>query len=321
MKCPECNGVWQAPPNFASIKVCPFCGAELKSLAMMAKSNSGFVDEKDKNTEFNSEPTPDYDIPIYIEDPQITPIRKRLDEFYNDGLAIELIRCHKGNFIMGSPERELGRWLDEKQHRVTFSEDFFICRFPVTQLQYQAVMGVNPSFFVSRNCPVDRVNWHEANLFCEKLNEIIDGVGVDGYKFQLPTEAQWEYACRAGFNTSLNSGMNIMAEKGICFNLDFVAWYASNSGGGTHRVGEKKPNPWGIYDMHGNIWEWCQDWYLADYGSDSIDPKGPESGDFKICRGGACSFEPRFCRCASRLRLKPEGKFDTIGFRLAYSKS
>ncbi|MBO4715392.1 MAG: formylglycine-generating enzyme family protein, partial [Verrucomicrobia bacterium] len=177
-----------------------------------------------------------------------------------------------GTFMMGSPTNELGRLklrLDaETQHRVTLTKGYWMGKYEVTQVQYKAIMGYNPSIFIGDNLPVEQVSWADAMEFCRKLTDKLGDTLPKGYECSLPTEAQWEYACRAGTMSSLNSGKNVTTaekgEKGVCYNLDEVGWYWMNGGmknwnGGknplicTHPVGQKKPNAWGLYDMHGNV--------------------------------------------------------------------
>ena len=229
----------------------------------------------------------------------------------------EMVKCPAGSFEMGSPSGELGRRGDEKQHHVTISKSFYIAKYPVTQAQYKAVMGNNPSRFKGDNNPVECVSWFKAKEFCDKLNEVTGSTRPAGYKFDLPTEAQWEYACRAGTTTSLNSGKNITSEYDRCSNLDEVGWYHENSEINTHPVGLKKPNAWGIYDMHGNVWEWCRDWY-GDYPSGNCtDPEGPSNGSIRVYRGGSWNSIPWDCRSARRNYYSPGGERSRLGFRIA----
>ncbi len=232
-------------------------------------------------------------------------------------INLEMVRCPAGSFNMGSPDNELGRWGRETQHPVSISKPFYIAKYEVTQSQYVALMGKNPSEFVSTNNPVESVSYYDAKAFCDKLNLKYLNILPQGYKFDLPTEAQWEYACRAGTTTSLNSGKNITSETGACFNLDEIGWYDKNSGVSTHEVGKKKPNAWGIYDMHGNVWEWCRDWY-SDYPSSSVtDPTGPYGGYSRVRRGGSWFSIARSCRSALRSADDPGFRRNIIGFRLA----
>jgi formylglycine-generating enzyme required for sulfatase activity len=143
--------------------------------------------------------------------------------------------------------------------------------------------------------------------FCNKLNQKFADILPQGYKFSLPTEAQWEYACRAGTTTALNNGRD----------LDKVGWYEKNSGRSTHPVGKKKPNAWGFYDMHGNVCEWCRDWYEYSYNGDETDPKGPSSGSDRVYRGGSWFNIAGRCRAANRNRDSPSIRYFNLGFRLA----
>ena len=229
----------------------------------------------------------------------------------------EMVKCPAGSFEMGSPSGELGRYDNEKQHHVTISKSFYIAKYPVTQAQYKAVMGNNPSYFKGDNNPVECVSWFKAKEFCDKLNEVTGSTRPAGYKFDLPTEAQWEYACRAGTTTSLNSGKNITSEYGRCSNLDEVGWYDGNSGRTTHPVGLKKPNAWGIYDMHGNVCEWCRD-RCDEYPSGSCtDPEGPDSGSYRVYRGSGWRSFPWYCRSANRCNYAPDFEDCDLGFRIA----
>ena len=232
-------------------------------------------------------------------------------------VMLEMVKIRASTFMMGSPEGELGRYSDETQHRVTLTKDYWLGKFEVTQAQYEALMGKNPSSCKGSNRPVEWVSWEDAKEFCNKLNEKYAGKLPAGYKFDLPTEAQWEYACRAGTTTALNNGTNLTSETGSCSNLNEVGWYGSNYGYGEHKaVGQKRPNSWGLYDMHGNVWEWCRDWY-GSYGGEATDPVGPSSGSGRVDRGGSWSFYAKFCRSARRDRSEPGLRSSHLGFRLA----
>ena len=230
----------------------------------------------------------------------------------------ELIKCPAGKFLMGSPVDELGRCENETQHEVTIADDFYIGRFPVTQAQFEAVTKKNPSCYKGPNNPVDCINWHQAKDFCLRLNEATVNSRPAGYLFDLPTEAQREYACRANTNTSLNNGNNTSKfisesiRKGVnsnlyysykpsCPYLDEVGWYEFNSNKTTHPVGQKKPNNWGIYDMHGNVFEWCRDNYWENYLPENADPDNDcepnvKNSGGRVCHGGSYEDEPRYCR-------------------------
>ena len=258
--------------------------------------------------------------------------------FTIDELNLEMIKCPAGSFMMGSPESESGREECEKQHKVIISKSFYIGKYPVTQKQYQAIIGINPSFFMSdysnqtigcnnkrinlitnENNPVDSVNWNNAKELCEILNARFNNIIPQGYRFDLPTEAQWEYACRSGTTTSLsfNSEKNIINSEFEYTNLDEVAWYYENSGGQTHEVGQKCPNNWGIYDMLGNIREWCRDWSGNCLEDNVTDPTGPNHGFDRVIRGGSWDDFAHICRPAYRGSWPGNWKDKRFGFRLA----
>ena len=213
---------------------------------------------------------------------------------------------------------------EKPQHQVRITRPFFLGIHEVTQGQYQAVMGENPSQFKgSDDLPVEQVSWLDAVLFCNKLSEQekktpfyrINGrevtiAGGNGYR--LPTEAEWEYACRAGSTTLYPFGDDMSK-------LGDHAWYESNSGLKTHPVGQKRPNAWGLYDMLGNVWEWCQDWYEDGYyrASPPADPPGPSEASYRVIRGGSWNDNARYCRPASRYGSAPEYRGDYLGFRVA----
>ena len=234
-----------------------------------------------------------------------------------EDINLEMIYCPAGSFMMGSPINELGRLDDEIPHKVTISKPFYIGKYVVTQKQYQTLMGNNPSLFKGENKPVENVSWNDAKEFINSLSSIFRNFIPIGYKFDLPTEAQWEYACRAGTSTSLNSGKNITSKKSSCCNLDEVGWYYRNSGRKTQEVGKKKPNAWGIYDMHGNVCEWCKDWYGEYDTSLKINPTGSIYGPYHVYRGGSWYNGPLACRSANRSYNNSDTKDSFIGFRVA----
>ena len=231
-------------------------------------------------------------------------------------LGLEMACIRPGTFTMGSPSSEEGRLGSEgPQTRVTLTKGYWLGKTEVTQGQYEALMGSNPSKFTNagRNAPVEQVSWDYAMEFCRKLTEQERAAGrlPDGYAYTLPTEAQWEYACRAG-----TAG----AYSGIGY-FDAMAWCDQNSGNTTHPVAQKQANAWGLYDMHGNVWEWCRDWH-GDYpGGDATDPAGPSSGSDRVNRGGGWSNAAQNCRSALRLWYAPGIRSDNLGFRLALAPS
>jgi formylglycine-generating enzyme required for sulfatase activity len=227
---------------------------------------------------------------------------------FTNSVGMKLVRLPAGSFLMGSPEGR-GRLLaDEKQHRVTLTRPFYVSATEVTQQQFRAVTGRSPSYFHQQGeeRPVECVSWFDAVDFCEKLS------AKAGRKYRLPTEAEWEYAGRAGSNAPYSFGSDEQR-------LDEFAWHGQNSGHETHPVAQKKPNAWGLYDLHGNVWEWCQDWYLEGYyeGSPEPDPPGPESGVGRVVRGGSWINDPlRTCRCSERNVYNPRTRIYFVGFRV-----
>ncbi len=203
--------------------------------------------------------------------------------------------------MMGSPSDEKDRRNDEMQHKVKV-DGFYIGKYEVTQKQWESVMGNNPSNFKGDNLPVEKVSWDDCQEFIRKINS------ASGKKFRLPTEAEWEYAARGGQNY-VYSGSN---------NLDNVAWYSDNSGSKTHPVGQKSANGFGIYDMSGNVWELCQDWYDEKYykSSPENNPRGPESSASRISRGGSWIINGWRCRSANRDSDGPSDRYNFLGFRL-----
>ena len=218
----------------------------------------------------------------------------------------DMVLVKGGTFTMGSPKTEANRSDDETQHPVTLS-DFEIGKYPVTQRLWQEIMGNNPSHFKGDDLPVEKVSWDDVQEFLQKLN-----ARYPGRRYRLPTEAEWEYAARGGNQSKgfIYAGSN---------NLDEVGWYVSNAGSKTHSVGQKKANELGLYDMSGNVWEWCVDWY-GPYPSDpQTNPRGPESGAGRVGRGGGWGGNPRNCRVACRDHWRPGGRSGSVGFRLASS--
>jgi formylglycine-generating enzyme required for sulfatase activity len=222
--------------------------------------------------------------------------------FTVNGVSFKMVRIPAGEFMMGSPANDPARDNDETQHRVRISSYFWMGQTEVTQGLWKAVMGSNPSKFSNcgDDCPVENVSWNDCQGFIRKLNG-----RVSGGNFRLPTEAEWEYACRGGM-THPYAG-----------DLDAMGWYGNNSRSKTHGVGQKQSNSWGLYDMHGNVWEWCQDW-KGDYPSGSItDPTGPSGGSRRERRGGGWLSDARLCRSANRGSSTPVRRYDHLGFRLA----
>jgi len=227
-------------------------------------------------------------------------------------LKLSLVWIKPGTFTMGSPAEERDRNKAEGPRReVTLTRGFWLGRTEITQQQYHAITGENPSHFIAAgaDAPAEHVSWLDAMEFCRKLTarERAAGRLPTGYRYTLPTEAQWEYAFRAG-TTSDYAG-----------NADAMAWTEANSRGTTHAVAGKQPNDWGLYDMAGNVLEWCRDWYGNYPRGAQTDPTGPESGHFRIARGGSWRTPEHTGRAAARGGGSPARRDYTLGFRLALS--
>ena len=275
------------------------------------------------------------------------PVETAID--LGGGVAIELVLIPPGMFDLGSPDNEPGRWAGEGPvHRVRIGRAFYIGKHEVTQEQWQKVMGASPSAFRGPKLPVERVSWDDCRAFLDKLNALPHpsplpagegsphpdplpqgeglplpnpspsgrGAGVRA-QFRLPTEAEWEWACRAGTRTRFSFG-------DADARLGEHAWYGGNSGGETHPVGEKRPNAWGLHDCHGNVWEWCGDWW-GSYSANpwpgkfrwARDPQGPATGSARVLRGGGWNLAPDVCRSAVRLNNVPMSGYDvSIGLRV-----
>ena len=216
-----------------------------------------------------------------------------------------MVLVEGGTFTMGAtPEQGRAAGYDEKPaHKVTL-DSFYIGKFPVTQRLWKAVMDSIPSRFKGDDLPVERVSWDDVQTFLCKLN------AATGKPYRLPTEAEWEYAARGG---NKSQGYKYVGSN----DLDLVAWYSGNSDGTTHKVGTRFPNELGIYDMSGNVWEWCQDWYGSYSSSPQTNPKGPNSGSDRVIRGGCWNDYARSCRVSFRFNYTPVYCYYYLGFRLA----
>jgi serine/threonine-protein kinase len=231
-------------------------------------------------------------------------------------VGIKMVLVPAGSFTMGSPNSEAGREANEgPRHSVVIRKPFFIGAYAITQGQYKRVMGHNPSHFDikhhgSEEHPVEMVSWDDARAFCKWLTAL-DTELMDGQFYRLPTEAEWEYACRAGCQETYSFGEDETR-------LNSFGWFRDNAEGMTHPTGQLCPNPWGLYDMHGNTWEWCLDYYKGAYPEEREreNPRGPRLGRFRVLRGGSWYNEARFCRSAHRSRHLPGEKSRLIGFRV-----
>jgi len=223
------------------------------------------------------------------------------------GLEYAFRWCPPGTFMVGNPASGADRDNDETQHQVTLTSGFWMLETEVTQQMWESVMGNNPSYFKGGNLPVEQVSWNDCQEFVKKLNDM--KVAPAGYKFSLPTESQWEYACRAGTTTAYHFG-------------DTLTQQQANFGQGgdtdkTKDVGSYPSNAWGLKDMHGNVWEWCLDWY-GEYPSGAVtDPMGAERGSNRVLRGGSWYYDAQYCRSANRSYSAPAYRIFSIGLRLS----
>jgi formylglycine-generating enzyme required for sulfatase activity len=258
-------------------------------------------------------------------------------EFANS-IGMKLVLIPAGKFTMGSPKDEKGREMSaggasgkETQHEVEITRPFYIGVYPVTQAQYKKVMGTNPSWFSAKGTgsdkveglntdsfPVERVSWQDAKKFCAALSKL-PAEKKAGRTYRLPTEAEWEYACRAGTTTPFNCGKSLSSRQA---NFDGKYPYGGAPKGPylgrTCKVGSYKPNAWGLYDMHGNVYHFCSDWFKKDNvtGSPKKDPKGPKKGDACVLRGGSWINSGWACRAAFRMGVEPDLPSYNFGFRV-----
>ncbi len=233
-----------------------------------------------------------------------------------NSIGMELVQIPAGQFTMGAPLEQAGADPDETPRTVTIGRMFYLGAHEVTQEQYERVMGDNPGYFrenvtkrdQSGRNPVENVTWEAAVEFCRRLSELPEEKSA-GRAYRLPTEAEWEYACRAGTNSAYSFGDS--AER-----LVDHAWFDTNAETQTQPVGSRKPNAWGLYDMHGNVWEWCADWYGPYSPGDTENPRGPSEGTLRVLRGGGWYDEASECRSADRRWSDPTVGSDCDGFRV-----
>lgn len=238
---------------------------------------------------------------------------------FTNELDMKFVFIPPGTFLMGSPLDEQFRGNDEDLHPVTLTRGFFIQTTEVTQRQWRAVMGTNPSKFSAcgNDCPVEMVSWNDAQRFIKKLNAAAKGIA-----YRLPTEAEWEYACRSGTRTPFFFGEALSSDQAnYNGHLTLPGSPRGRNRNTTVPVGGFPPNAFGLYDLHGNVFEWCNDWY-GKYPEGAItDPAGPETGLSKVCRGGGMSSYAKRCRSANRTKHLPDYWNFYIGFRLVASLS
>jgi formylglycine-generating enzyme required for sulfatase activity len=258
--------------------------------------------------------------------------------FYRALIAVptNMLWVPAGSYVMGSPTNETQRSSNETQHNVTLTKGFFMSKYLVTQSSFLSLMNTNPSYFtpargftLDLTRPVEQVTWFDATNYCSQLTQLDRAAGriFTNWSYRLPTESEWEYACRAGTVTPVYYGSNLLSGMAN-FDGEFEYWAGigtSNNPTGillnrTSSVGSYQPNPWGLLDMAGNLWEWCQDWF-GNYPTGPVtDPPGPATGLARVFRGGAFNAPGRYCRSAYRDSYLPSSGFNTVGFRvvLAY---
>jgi formylglycine-generating enzyme required for sulfatase activity len=238
-------------------------------------------------------------------------------------ITTNMIWMAAGSFVMGSPSTEVGRLPDETQHAVTMTQGFFVGKYLVTQADYLALTGLYPSYFNGTNGgidygtnlsrPVERVSWFGAAYYCTQLTHREQQAGhiPANWAYRLPTESEWEFACRAGTTNRFSFG----DDPGYV-NLPNYAWYSADSTSMTHPVGQKLPNPAGLFDVHGDVYEWCQDWYGAYPAGPASNPQGPTSGTARVFRGGGYAYSGQYCRSAYRGSTDPSTFYNFLGFRV-----
>ncbi len=237
-----------------------------------------------------------------------------------NGVKMAFVLLPPGKFRMGSPESEADREKDETLHAVTLTEPFYLSKYPVTQEQYEALIGKNPSHFKGATFPVEQMTWEEARDYADKLTKKLD----DKQVYRLPTEAEWEYACRGGRPSSKPFGIGdgrTLSSREANFDGNFP--YGGAEKGpflkSTCRVGSYSANALGLFDMHGNVWQWCADWYGPYPAREVTNPSGPPEGSDRVIRGGSWFYGAGGCRAACRIRRAPSSRYYDLGFRLARS--
>lgn len=244
-----------------------------------------------------------------------SPVYVNVDPNINlGGLEFSFVEIPEGCFMMGSSENEYDRHTDELQHNVML-DGFYLGKYEITQAQWKYVMGNNPSYFKGDYLPVENVTWVEVQNFISRLNKLT------GKEYRLPTEAEWEYACRAGTKAPFYTGKNLLtADANYNGEHPYKDFAKGEYKGKTVKVGSYEPNPWGLYDMYGNVWEWCSDWYVRNYDvNDNVNPQGPKTGTKRVFRGGSWISRGRYCRSANRFYENSCYRYYNLGFRLAMS--
>jgi formylglycine-generating enzyme required for sulfatase activity len=231
------------------------------------------------------------------------------------GPGIEMVRIEAGTFTMGTPQTEAGREDQERLHAVSLTTPFYLGVTEVTQAQWEAVMGTRPSHFggCGGDCPVERVNFHDVRAFIARLN------ASEGGGFRLPTEAEWEYACRAGGRAAFGHTSTLGSDDANINGADPYGVAATGPSASTRAVGSFSPNPWGLFDMSGNVWEWTADWHCPYPAGEVANPIGRCESPHRVIRGGSWAFDGNSARCGLRYTHRPQDLGFSLGFRLARS--
>ncbi len=285
---------WTRNILILSILVLPLAGYNT-----WGKGETGKTEEKKEEVIQLSDPSSGQTEPV-------ATVQAQSDtDIFTNSIGMKFKKIPAGSFKMGSPISEKGRWIHEGPvHKITISKPFYLGVYEVTQEQWVKVMENNPSSNKGANKPVESISWNDAQKFIHKLSE------KEKVEYRLPTEAEWEYACRSDTTTVYYWGDNPDSQ---------YVWSKENSGGGPHDVGQLKPNAWGLFDMSGNVFEWCEDWFteFGYVGSvEQTDPKGSLDGKFKVLRGGAWCFNSIRCRSAYRSGGVPDSRHNGVGLRL-----
>lgn len=299
IQCPSCSEKFRTRDNLkGKHAMCPACRGSMIVDKERLVAKSPFLPSTD---------TQAVSPPIAGKCREIqTQSTKGLQLDLGDRITMDLALIPAGKFMMGSPNDEKDRSGDEgPQHNVMISRPFYMGVYAVTQAQYEQVMGKNPSNTRGPQNPVEMVSWNDAVDFCRNISQ------KTGQTAHLPTEPQWEYACRAESTTRFHYGNDDDYSK-----LGDYAWYKASSKSKAQPVGRKKPNSWGLYDMQGNVWQWCSTWFGAYRCGEETDPQGPDSGSSRVLRGGGWGNLPQSCRSAFRSCLTPDNRDVSCGFRV-----
>ena len=315
-KCPVCKKVvpiqsafcnqcsWQFPKHYGIEGFDNILEDDDAQMLLAQKIWQSYKDNDQKEVELNNLRNENSSLKQQVSDLKSREMEEKV--LTVEGITFQMIHVEGGTFMMGANEEDSEAYTDEQPaHQVTLSS-YSIGETVVTQALWEAIMGNNPSHFKGADRPVERVSWDDCQDFIRKLNE------KTNRKFRLPSEAEWEFAARGG-----NKGKNNSYKYAGSNTIGNVAWYDDNSKDKTHPVAQKQPNELGLYDMSGNVWEWCQDWHGRYSNNSQTNPMGPESGDERVVRGGSWNYSARRCRTSYRYNRTPSYHFINLGLRLA----